>query len=160
MTTWTLCSLSTLLLVSRFGIRLWKTGKFHRSDYFLLLALPSLFVGAALLQTSLDTLYAPELESSKGDVATSVQNASAAVCLTSAIELLWLCIYTIKASILAQFRFHKPPFAYVSIHLTRLYWAVVILSSLAFAFTLAVPIMLCPTPCTPHYQSMPSKLTR
>jgi hypothetical protein len=132
---------------------MWKKGRLRRSDYFLLVALPSLFAGVALLQTSLDTLQAVE-SSFEGGVVSLTQNTSAAARITAAIELLWICVYSVKASFLAQFRFHKPPFAYVSIHLTRLYWAIVVISGFGFAFTLTVPIILCPTSCTLNCQSL------
>ncbi|KAF2830318.1 hypothetical protein CC86DRAFT_284478 [Ophiobolus disseminans] len=112
-------------------------------------ALPSLFAGTALLHTGLEALYT--IESNGSFVDRSKGNSSKDAQLISAIELLWISIYCVKASFLAQLRFHKLPFAYVSVHLTRLYWVVVGICGTGLTFTLAVPIALCPTSSQCHY---------
>ncbi|OAL53848.1 hypothetical protein IQ07DRAFT_482360, partial [Pyrenochaeta sp. DS3sAY3a] len=53
-------------------------------------------------------------------------------------------IYSVKASFFAQFKFYKPPYSYVSPHLTRYYWTAICMCGLAFAFTLIVVTVLCP----------------
>ncbi|KAL1591648.1 hypothetical protein SLS60_011646 [Paraconiothyrium brasiliense] len=44
------------------------------------------------------------------------------------MELIWIAIYCVKFCYLAQFKFYKPPYAYVVIALTRYYWTAVGLS--------------------------------
>lgn len=126
---------------------MWKKGRLRKSDYFLIFALPCIFAGVALLQTSLDTLYAFESRLALGEEGRADPRGSTAARLASAIELLWIGIYSVKASFLAQFKFYKPPFAYVSVLLTRLYWVIVAVCGLGFLFTLTVPIVLCPSSC-------------
>jgi hypothetical protein len=139
---WTLCGLSSALLASRLVIRLSWIEKLKRSDGVLLLALSSLFAGSALLFSTLDVLYDhgdAETRAHRGYVR---QHASAASRLTSAIELLWITIYSVKGSFLLQFKFHKPPHSLVSANLTRYYWATISVCTAAFLCTLAVPPIL------------------
>jgi hypothetical protein len=143
---WTLCGLSTLFTASCFCVRMWRKGRLRKSDYFLMVSLPCLLAGVALLHSCIDTIYMLEFVHGAGE-AILTRDTGTAARLTAAIELLWLSIYSVKASSLAQFRFHKPLFAYVSIHLTRLFWVVVALCCLGLLFTSAVPIALCPTSC-------------
>lgn len=143
-TLWTLCGLSTLFLASRMAMRKRKKGGLRMSDYFLLMSLPSLFAGAALLHSTLDELYTywpmgVRTSSQPIDQSTAVTSR-----LTSAIELLWVTIYCVKASFFAQFKFHRPPYAYVSPSLTRYYWAATSICGCAFVVTLVIPIVLCP----------------
>jgi hypothetical protein len=53
-TTWTLCTLSVIFLPSRFVVRFWKKGRLVLSEYFLIVALLSLFVGTGILQSTQD----------------------------------------------------------------------------------------------------------
>lgn len=141
---WTMCSLSVLLLASRFAVRMWKKGRFRKSDYFLILAAPSLLTAAGILHSCLDLLYT---ESPQGDLPTQMAirgQSHATPRLTGAVELLWVVIYSVKASFFAQFKFYKPPYSYVSPHLTRYYWTAIAICGLAFVFTLIVVIVLCP----------------
>lgn len=139
---WTLCGVSTLFLASRFAVRMWKKGRLRKSDYCLIAALPFLFAGAGLLQSSLDQLYAHSpVTISKA----SGQLTSAGPRLTLAIEMLWVAIYSVKASFFAQFKFHKPPYAYVSPRLTRYYWVAISLCVSTFLFTVIVSAVLCPS---------------
>lgn len=140
---WTLCGLCTSFLASRLAVRMRTKGKLRRSDYFLVVALPCLYAGCALLDSSLATLYV-HVTDVPGEINISRdQPAGTSARLTSAIELLWITVYCVKASFLAQFKFHKPPYAYVSKHLTRFYWVTIGICGSSFLFTLAVPILLC-----------------
>lgn len=139
---WTVCGLSCAFLASRLLIRYLKKEKLKRSDIPLLLALPSLFAGSALLHSTLSTLYDHDDESS-ADQNKPRQFASAAPRLTAAIELLWIAIYCVKASFLLQFKFHKPPYSLVSASLTRSYWVTSAMCMAAFLCTLAVPPVMC-----------------
>lgn len=113
------------------------------NDYFLVAALPALYLGTGLLQSTVGTLYVSrtDLASARGYLA---HPASAVPRLTAAIELLWLSIYCVKACFLAQFKFNEPPYAYVSTHLTRYYWALIGICTTAYLFTFVQPIILCP----------------
>ncbi|KAF2793285.1 hypothetical protein K505DRAFT_244729 [Melanomma pulvis-pyrius CBS 109.77] len=57
--------------------------------------------------------------------------------------MLWIVIYCVKFCFLAQFKFHKPPYAYVSIYLTRYYWVSIGICTAGLLFTLIQPIVLC-----------------
>ncbi|KAF2853121.1 hypothetical protein T440DRAFT_476962 [Plenodomus tracheiphilus IPT5] len=114
------------------------------SDYFLLTALPPLLIGTALLQSIFDDLHA-RWPSGSDIPASSLKTTSRVTSrLTTAIELLWLTIYCVKASFLAQFKFYKPLYAYVSPSLTRHYWTCIGVCAISFLLTLIVPIVLCP----------------
>ena len=139
---WTLCGLSTIFLVTRLLIRLSSKEPLKKSDYLLLLALPSLFCGSALLWSTLDALYDLSDTGSKADQSRA-RGATATSRLTASIELLWIAIYCVKASFLLQFKFHKPPFSLVSANLTRHYWATSGTCIASFLCTLAVPPILC-----------------
>lgn len=119
-----------------------KKGKLRRSDYVLIAALPCLITSIALLHTLLNMLYT----ATESNIAPR-EDSSNAVRLTCAIELLWISIYSVKASFLAQFKLHKPPFAYVSSHLTRVYWLAIALNSFGFILTMTIPVVLCPGAC-------------
>ena len=111
------------------------------SEYFLIVALLSLFVGTGLLQSTRNDFYAQSSARTFGGIE---QRTSVAPRLTASIELLWVAIYCVKASFLVQFKFHKPLYAYVSPRLTRHYWATIAVCGSAFLFTTVVPIVLCP----------------
>lgn len=145
-TMWTLCGLSTLFLASRFAVRMWKKGRLRKSDYCLIATLPFLFAGAGLLQSSLDELYANWPRTIPKKPSPSGQHASAGPRLTLAIEMLWVAIYSVKASFFAQFKFHKPLYAYVSPRLTRYYWVAISVCISTFVLTLVVSAVLCPSP--------------
>lgn len=117
------------------------------NDYLLVVALPALYIGAGLLQSSLSVLYLYEGSVLPIYRAQMAQPTRAAPRLTSSIEMLWLVVYCVKFCFLAQFKFHKPPYAYVSIYLTRYYWASIGICSSALVFTLIQPIILCPNTC-------------
>jgi hypothetical protein len=137
-----MCALSTLFLASRFYVRYSKKGRLGLSEYFLIIALLSLFAGTGLLQSTRNELYA---QSSADVFGGTLPRVNAAPRLIAAIELLWVTIYCVKASFVAQFKFHKPLYAYVSPRLTRYYWTSVAICGSAFLFTIIVPITLCPS---------------
>lgn len=112
------------------------------NDYFLVLGLALLLIGGGLLHSTLGALYSHEAaaDARKG---TPHLGTSSAARFTGAIELLWICIYCVKFCFLAQFKFHKPPYAYISVHLTRYYWVAVGTSTVGFLFTVIQPIVLC-----------------
>lgn len=143
---WTLCGIATLFLASRFAVRMSTKGRLMVNDYFLVAAIPMLFAGSALLHSTLDGLYRYEYAVSDADHHTQLPKTTS--CLTAAIEMLWISIYCVKFCFLAQFKFHKPPYAYISVHLTRYFWASIIICSAAFLFTIIHPIVLCPSPGT------------
>lgn len=122
---------------------MWKKGRLRKSDYFLILALPSLFAASALLQSCLDELYTQWPQDNYAAHQMFDHETYAASRLAGAIELLWLAIYCVKASFFSQFKFYKPPYAYVSPRLTRYYWAAVGISVVAFIFTLTLTAILC-----------------
>lgn len=119
------------------------------SDYLLVVALPALYIGAGLLQSSLSALYLHEGSVLPVDRAQMMQPATVAPRLTASIEMLWLVVYCAKFCFLAQFKFHKPLYAYISLYLTRYFWASVGICSAALVFTLIQPIILCPNTCEP-----------
>jgi hypothetical protein len=141
---WTLSGIATLFLVSRLAIRLSAKGRLMANDYFLIVALPSLYAASSLMQSILSSLYWGE--GVHGAFNASAASPSVAARLTGAIEMLWITIYSVKFCFLAQFKFHKAPYAYVSVHLTRYYWASVGACGIGFLFTLAQPIIVCPRP--------------
>jgi hypothetical protein len=129
-TIWALCVVSTFFLGSRLAIRMSRKGRILVYDYFLIAALPMLFMASGLLSTHAD----PDL---------SFHGSTFR--LTAAIEVLWIAIYCVKFCFLAQFKFYKPPYAYVNVHLTRYYWTTVCIYSAGFLFTIIQPIVLCPS---------------
>jgi hypothetical protein len=135
---WVLSGTSLLFLASRFAIRIATKGRLMVNDYFLVIALPALWVAAGLLHTTIEYLLA--------GLPSSSENApSIAPRLTIAIDMLWVAIYSVKLCFLAQFKFHKPPYAYVSVHLTRYYWFCIAFTGLSFAVSIAEPIIVCPS---------------
>jgi hypothetical protein len=112
------------------------------NDYFLVVALPALYIGAGLLQSCFKVLLL--YESSMWQADQEIRRAAPR--LTASIEMLWITIYCVKFCFLAQFKFHKPPYAYVSIYLTRYYWASIGISAAALLFTLIQPLILCSSP--------------
>ncbi|KAF1967690.1 hypothetical protein BU23DRAFT_482844 [Bimuria novae-zelandiae CBS 107.79] len=62
------------------------------------------------------------------------------------MELIWVAIYCVKFCYLAQFKFYKPPYAYVNATLTAYYWVAVGCCSVGFVFTIIQPIVLCRMP--------------
>ncbi|CAO2655690.1 Nn.00g044930.m01.CDS01 [Neocucurbitaria sp. VM-36] len=131
-----------------------KKGRLRKSDYFLIVALPSLFVGAGLLHSSLDELYARKSAPTSGNPPAFDRHTSAGPRLTLAIEMLWVTIYTVKASFFAQFKFHKPPYAYISPRLTRYYWVAISVCGATFLLTLIVSAVLCPSSAKCRYFGM------
>jgi hypothetical protein len=89
---WALCGLSSAFLATRLVIRLSRKAKTKRSDGLLLLALPSLFAGSALLFSTLDVLYDHGDAESRAHRSYVRQHAGAASCLNAAIELRWITI--------------------------------------------------------------------
>ena len=142
---WTFCSLSFAFVASRLVIRLSRKERLKRSDHLLLLALPSLFAGSALLHSTLDALYDYGATESPADRNHVRPDSTAAPRLTAAIELLWVTIYCVKASFLLEFKFHEPPYSLVSANLTRYYWATIGICTAAILCTLAAPPVLCPS---------------
>jgi hypothetical protein len=117
------------------------------NDYLLVSALPVLYIGAGLLQSSLSALYLYESSVLPIDRAQMTQPTRVVYRLTASIEMLWFVIYCVKFCFLAQFKFHKPPYAYISIYLTRYYWTSIGICSAALVFTMIQPIILCPNTC-------------
>ncbi|OAG12360.1 uncharacterized protein CC84DRAFT_1077377 [Paraphaeosphaeria sporulosa] len=114
------------------------------NDYFLVAGVPILLTGFALLQSVIYQLYWTE-ESLTDNTTAWSRHTDTSRRLVAAIELIWVAIYCVKFCYLAQFKFYKPPYAYVDAALTRHYWAVVGLCSVGFLFTLVQPIVLCTT---------------
>jgi hypothetical protein len=152
---WTLCGLSTTFLTTRLLIRFSRKEPLKKSDFLLLLALPSLFSGSALLWLTLDALYNDFGDAGSKANRSHAGDATATSRLTASIELLWITIYCVKASFLLQFKFHKPPFSLVSANLTRHYWATLGTCIASFLCTLAVPPILC-SPSRRRQLSMPN----
>lgn len=141
MVLWTLCGIATLFLASRCAVRMSTKGRLIFNDYFVLTALPALYIGAGLLQSSLSTLYSADYSTLPADPIFH----STAPRITGSIEMLWITIYCVKFCFIAQFKLYKPPYAYVSFHITRHYLASIGLCTASFLFTLAQPIVLCST---------------
>ncbi|KAF2260533.1 hypothetical protein CC78DRAFT_584668 [Lojkania enalia] len=140
---WVFSSIAALFVASRFIIRIYTKGQLMVNDYFLILALPALFVAAGLLQTVLHDLYDEQAAGIWMDPNESPQPKILAPRLTASMEMLWLTIYCVKFCFLAQFKFHKPPYAYISPYFTRYYWVAIGTCGAAFLFTLIQPIVLC-----------------
>ncbi|KAF1957113.1 hypothetical protein CC80DRAFT_412196 [Byssothecium circinans] len=128
------------------------------NDYFLVAALPILFIALGLLQSILSALF--EIEKSSIFIAQVLQPRLPGTTprLTAAVELLWVTIYCVKFCFLAQFRFHKPPYAYVNVHLTRYYWSTIGICAAAFLITIAEPIVLCSTSKNCRYADQSSNV--
>ena len=139
---WTLCALALIFLASRFALRAFTKGKLMGNDYFLVAGIPILLAGFVLLQSVTHQLYLTE-KSLADDTAASAPPADASRRVVAAIELIWIAIYCVKFCYLAQFKFYKPPYAYVVMELTRYYWAVIGFCSVGFMFTIVQPIALC-----------------
>lgn len=147
-TLWTLCGIATLLFCTRIAIRIDAKGRLMMNDYFLIFGLSSLLIGTGLLHSTLRDLYSNETVVDLPKGAPRMSSATAAR-FTGAIELFWICIYCVKFCFLAQFKFYKPPYAYISANLTRYYWVAVGTSTVGFLFSLIQPIVLCrPERCT------------
>jgi hypothetical protein len=140
---WTLCGISTLFLASRFALRISTKGKLIVNDYFLVPALPILFIGASVLHSTLGPLYAIYEDTRPESREQHIQRTSVAPRLTASIEMFWVVVYCVKLCFLAQFKFHKSLYAYVSMHLTRHYWGSVGICLIALIFTLVQPVILC-----------------
>ena len=119
-------------------------GKLMMNDYFIVVAFPALCISLGVLQSTIEALYRYQDSTSHSTRVATVQGAGSAPRLTAAIELLWIAIYCVKFCFLVQFKFHKPPYAYVSKRLTRYYWTSVGICTMALLFTLIQPIILCP----------------
>jgi hypothetical protein len=141
---WALCVAATLFLASRIAVRMIKKGRLRQNDYFLLVALPFLYIGTGLLQSELDTLYFSRGMGNEMQGIT-IPPTGASSRLIGSIELLWVSIFCVKFCFLAQFKFYKPPYAYLSLHLTRHWWTAVGICVAALIFTLVTPIVLCPS---------------
>jgi len=113
-------------------------------DYILVASLPMLFTASGLLHSVLSVVYSIDNPATYTFYAISAQDM-APLRLTAAMEMLWIAIYCVKLCFLVQFKFYKPPYAYVNVHLTRYYWATVCLCTTGFLFTLSQPIVLCPS---------------
>ncbi|KAF2874263.1 hypothetical protein BDV95DRAFT_487300 [Massariosphaeria phaeospora] len=103
-----------------------------------------LYVSLGLLRSNLNFLYVHDAGIGVTGHTNFAGQTSGSSSITAAIELLWIAIYAVKFCFLAQFKFHKPPYAYVSLHLTRYYWSCIGICTAAFLFTVAQPIILCP----------------
>ncbi|CAI6326602.1 unnamed protein product [Periconia digitata] len=143
---WTLSTISTLFLCSRFIVRIRSKGRLMFKDYSLVLALPMLFVALGLLHNIVDALY--QLEGSVLDPThqTEFRASGDPQRLTTVIELLWIVIYCVKLCFLTQFKLYRPPYAYVNANLTKFYWATTMICTGALVWTILVPVILCPNP--------------
>lgn len=112
------------------------------NDYFLVTAIPVLLASFGLLQSVIHQLC-PTEESLTDDTTASAPPTDTSRRIVAAIELAWIAIYCVKFCYLAQFKFYKPPYAYVDVALTRYYWAVIGFCSVGFLFTMVQPIALC-----------------
>lgn len=110
------------------------------NDYFLVAALPLLYIGVGLLQATSTALFSFGAQTSPLGAVVPPNTARQ---LTAAIELLWIVIFSVKLCFLAQFKFHKPPYAYVSVRLTRYYWACITLCVIGGLYAIIQPIVLC-----------------
>lgn len=111
------------------------------NDYFLAVAVPFLFAAFALLQSALYMLYR-----------SGFQPINDVRLLVAAVELIWVAIYCVKFCYFAQFKFYKPPYAYVDAALTQYYWVAIGICIAGFVFTIVQPVIICPKPgmcCTP-----------
>lgn len=142
---WTLCAVALIFLASRFAVRASTKGKLMGNDYFLVVGVPILLAGFALLQSFVHQLYWIEEGLTDNDSTGLSQPMDASRRFVAATELIWIAIYCVKFCYLAQFKFYKPPYAYVVVALTRYYWAVISLCSVGFFFTIVQPIALCVT---------------
>lgn len=118
------------------------------NDYFLVAAVPFLLAGVSILQSVLPQLYNLERTLTDDINIESSARAHFSRGLGAAIELMWITIYCVKFCYFAQFKFYKPPYAYVDQALTIYYWIAVGISSAGFLFAIVQPIILCPTPGT------------
>ncbi|KAF2749724.1 hypothetical protein M011DRAFT_475069 [Sporormia fimetaria CBS 119925] len=152
---WTGCAAATILFLSRVAVRMSSKGRLILNDYFLVLALPALYAGAGLLQTTLVELYLDEAITTASKSAEIAPSPGTTSRFTASMALLWISIFSVKFCFLAQFKFHKPPYAYISVRLTRYYWFCVGFCTLAFGFALAQPIILCPSSARCQYFGFP-----
>lgn len=157
-TMWTLCVIALLFLASRFAVRASTKGKLMGNDYFLIAVVPFLLAGFSLLQSIIQQLYRTEDAHTEEVRTASSQPTDVSRRLVAAMELMWIAIYCVKFCYLAQFKFYKPPYAYVVIALTRYYWTAVGLCVAGFFFTIVQPIVLCHTGGkTWHFVTSPQK---
>lgn len=154
---WSLCVVALLFLASRFAVRITKQGKIMGNDYFLVAAAPVLLIGFALLQSVVHRVY--DVQDALSDVSTSGQT-SVVRRLAAAVEMVWIAIYLVKFCYFAQFKFYKAPYKYVDPHLTTYYWTAIGLCVAGFLFTIAQPVVLCPSPGTYFKRDSRRKLTR
>jgi hypothetical protein len=114
------------------------------SDYFLVPVIPILAVGFGLLQSVLGPLSSFKVESSSTQDFQPPEHAGTTPRrFIVAVDFLWIVIYCVKFCFLTQFKFYKPPYAYVNVHLTRYYWAVIGICGVGFLGTVvAEPIAL------------------
>ncbi|KAF2635402.1 hypothetical protein P280DRAFT_553788 [Massarina eburnea CBS 473.64] len=150
-TIWTLSAFAALFLASRFAVRISIKRKLMENDYFLVAALPCLFIACGLLPSILGLLSQNPDASPDPNHDFQSQFPGATPRLVATIELLWIVIFFVKFSFLFQFKFYKPPYAYVNVHLTRYYWMTIGVSCAAFLFTIVYPIVLCPNPGNCRY---------
>ena len=113
------------------------------NDYFLIVALPTLYVGVGLLQSTMDGLYPPTDQRISELQPDDLVASDTSKRFPAAIEMLWISIFSVKFCFLAQFKFHKPPYAYVSVQLTRYYWVVISLCTIGFLYAVIQPIVIC-----------------
>jgi hypothetical protein len=148
---WTLCAVALLFLASRFAVRASTKGRLMGNDYFLVAAVPFLLAGCSLLQSVILQLSWIEDTIISQDGAALSQHTDASRRLVAAMVLIWIAIYCVKFCYLAQFKFYKPPYAYVVMALTRYYWIAIGLCSVGFLFTIVQPIVLCATRGKPRH---------
>ena len=130
------------------------------NDYFLVAAAPVLVIGIAFLQSGLHQIYGLQNNFSDADGSSMSRRSNALRRIVAAVEMMWIATYLVKFCYLAQFKFYKAPYRYVDPNLTAYYWAAVGLCVTGFLFTIAQPIILCPSPGTFCTRANRAKLIR
>ncbi|KAF2200384.1 hypothetical protein GQ43DRAFT_76812 [Delitschia confertaspora ATCC 74209] len=144
---WIFCGIATAAVMSRIYVRFATGGRLMVNDYFVVLALPILFTGAGLLQSTLLGIYSYESltgTNSHQMHGASVRDGTFTKRFIAALDMAWIAIYCVKFAFIASFKFHKPPYAYVSAHLTRYYWFIVGGCVTTFILTLVGQAVVCP----------------
>jgi len=116
------------------------------NDSFIISGILLLYIGAGLLQSSLSDLYSYYQHQQQDQISQGANRPQQLSATSLAVlEMLWSAIFSVKFAYLANFKFHKPPYKYVSGHLTRYYWFVGSFCGIGFVFTLIAQavVVLC-----------------
>ena len=98
------------------------------------------------MQSSLSDLYSYYQHQQQDQISQGANRPQQLSATSLAVlEMLWSAIFSVKFAYLANFKFHKPPYKYVSGNLTRYYWFVAFFCALDFIFTLIAQavVVLC-----------------